>query len=88
MILRAFASIVYVWYLYWHSYVLNTPDFSKDAFVLFCLFVGFILVYFLDIYSKKDNSALLDISVSFMGFFYIILGFVGLKRTNSELKHD
>ena len=68
----AFASIVYIWYLYWHSYILKTPDFSKDAFVLFCLFIGFILVYFLDIYSAKDNSALLDISVSFTGFFYVV----------------
>lgn len=68
----AFASILYVWYLYWHSYILKIPDFGKDAFILFCLFIGFMLIYFLDKYTKKDNSALLDISVSFMGFFYIV----------------
>ncbi|MBN1521143.1 MAG: phosphatidate cytidylyltransferase [Candidatus Aureabacteria bacterium] len=68
----AFASIVYIWHLYWCSYVIKSPDFGRDSFALFCLFAGFFLVYFLNIYSKQDNSALLDISVSFMGFFYIV----------------
>ena len=68
----AFASVIYIWYLYWSSCILESLDFSRDALTLFCLFAGFFLIYFLEIYSKDDNSALLDISVSFTGFFYTV----------------
>jgi phosphatidate cytidylyltransferase len=72
-----FAAGTYIWSLYLCSFSGKiTAD--KDAMVVFCLFVGFFLVYFLDIYHKENNSALLDISVSFMGFFYVawLLGFI------------
>ena len=68
----AFSTVVYIWSLYWSSLALKTDGFNFDIFSLFCLFAGFFLVYFLDIYTKEDNSALLDISVSFMGFFYTV----------------
>ncbi len=68
----AFSAVAYIWFLYWASLSIKNTDINPEIFILFCLFAGFFLVYFLDIYSTKDHSALLDISVSFMGFFYIV----------------
>ncbi|MCK5707350.1 MAG: phosphatidate cytidylyltransferase [Candidatus Aureabacteria bacterium] len=71
--LKAFgviSSVIYIWYVYISS--CNGFEMNMDTFALFYIFAGFFLVYFLERYNKDENSALLDISVSFMGFFYIV----------------